>query len=85
MTGRKSLQCLMDNLNENLPEDEHLSVPDSWGDQACDLFSNVYRAIKNNGPTFILHPHDYEMPKVQFETIAWNAAWIAASEFGGWE
>jgi len=47
-------------------------------DVARYVFNDTYMLMRDNQKLF-LHPHTPSMPKAQWITIAWNAAWIAAN------
>ena len=49
-----------------------------WSEQARRVFNEVYYTMRNNKQTLFLHPKATPVPKAQWNTTAWNAAWIAA-------
>lgn len=48
-----------------------------WGDAARCVFNSVMLKMKDDQRLY-LHPKTEPMPKVRWQTTAWNAAWIAA-------
>jgi hypothetical protein len=48
-----------------------------WSPLARKVFNETYFLISRNQSVF-LHPKVAEVPKRQWKTTAWNAAWIAA-------
>jgi hypothetical protein len=51
-----------------------------WSGQARDLFNSMYETMKKNQSLFH-HPDQEHLPKKHWETVCWNAAWIAADTF----
>lgn len=49
-----------------------------WSPGARAVFNNMYMNMRRNQLGFV-HPEAEVQPLKQWETTAWNAAWIAAS------
>lgn len=50
---------------------------DKWTKNARGIFNAVYSAMTRNQELFN-HPKAEKLPKAQWRTVAWNAAWLAA-------
>lgn len=48
-----------------------------WGEKGQKVFIEVFERMRDNQDLF-LHPVVNLLPEKQWETTAWNAAWIAA-------
>jgi hypothetical protein len=48
-----------------------------WSDTARCVFNSVFMQAKDSQMLY-LHPKTDPVPKVQWQTTAWNVAWIAA-------
>lgn len=48
-----------------------------WNEAGKRMFNNLFDFMKNNQDLFI-HPKTEKVSQEQWETTAWNAAWIAA-------
>jgi hypothetical protein len=48
-----------------------------WSEQAKGVFNSVYSAMIT-GQQYMTHPKTARVPRWQWRTTAWNAAWIAA-------
>ncbi len=48
-----------------------------WDRQSRRTFNEVYGTMRLNQSVF-LHPKTSPIPRDQWKTICWNAAWIAA-------
>lgn len=51
----------------------------SWSDQAKNAFNYCYEWFLGN-QSKMAHPKAEAIKKEHWETIAWNAAWIAAND-----
>ena len=49
----------------------------NWPDICQRVFNETYESMRDNQGLFI-HPKSETIPHKQWETTAWNAAWIAA-------
>lgn len=49
-----------------------------WNDSGKEMFNSLLEKIMNLHGNF-LHPKTPEMPHEEWQTVAWNAAWLAAS------
>jgi hypothetical protein len=49
-----------------------------WGISARQVFNEVYSSM-NLGQRNFLHPKTKSLPRSQWKTTCWNAAWTAAS------
>lgn len=50
-----------------------------WSEGARGVFNGLYAEMLKLGPNLMAHP-ETEMPPHHWETIAWNAAWLAAEQ-----
>lgn len=57
-------------------------TPDDWTEEQRDLFVKVHRFITANQQTFV-HPAAPPIESAHFNTIAWNAAFVAAELMAG--
>lgn len=48
-----------------------------WNQVQRQLFNDTYSYIRNNQPLF-MHPKGRKLNEDHWNTVAWNAAWIAA-------
>jgi len=48
-----------------------------WDDTARNVFNECFDYFKSN-QTVIKHPKASKLPEEQWDTVAWNMAWIAA-------
>ena len=54
-----------------------------WSIAARGVFNKTYVFLMRH-PELITHPKQVKLPAVQWKTIAWNAAWIAADAADGY-
>lgn len=54
----------------------------TWTLEAQQVFNVVYSTLATNQKLF-LHPKTVKLPRPQWNTTAWNAAWIAADAVDG--
>lgn len=59
------------------PEGMNKSRWNKWSGQSQSMFRDMYEFIDAN-QTIFSHPKMIEMPKEYWNTIAWNAAYMAA-------
>jgi hypothetical protein len=52
-----------------------------WSKEGQKVFKQVYAMMFNQ--EMITHPKQAPLPKDQWKTIAWNAAWLAADAADG--
>lgn len=48
-----------------------------WGDIGQKVFNGTYELLKLNRE-IMLHPKTPRIPEDEWNTVAWNAAWLAA-------
>lgn len=53
-----------------------------WGNKAKDVFNTVYATLKGE-QAIVSHPKMPSVKEAHWNTIAWNAAWIAADAVEG--
>ncbi len=53
-----------------------------WSGEGKRVFNEVYEFIRNNREN-MMHPDCIKMEMEHWYTIAWNAAWVAASAVDG--
>jgi hypothetical protein len=49
-----------------------------WSEAARRVFNEVYYTLTRNRQVRLLHPKTKPLPAEEWQTPAWNAAWIAA-------
>lgn len=55
-----------------------------WSDHARRVFNLTYETLNGN-QLVMTHPHAEKIPHYQWQTICWNAAWIAANAVDGFK
>jgi hypothetical protein len=53
-----------------------------WNDAARAVFNETYYTILHN-PDVMTHPKQKKIPAEHWNTLAWNAAWVAADAAKG--
>lgn len=53
-----------------------------WSDKARQVFNQLFETMQANQALFV-HPEAVEVPGEQWETVAWNASWMAADAVDG--
>ena len=62
----------MDNIH-NVPTKQWKK----WNETSRKLFNSLYTTFAEN-QKIITHPETQEIPEIEWNTVAWNAAWLAA-------
>ncbi len=55
-----------------------------WSPQARHVFNMTYEGMNTN-QLVMTHPHAEKIPHYQWQTICWNAAWVAANAVDGFK
>ena len=53
-----------------------------WNPIAQDMFNQMYMSVRHN-QSILHHPHAPMLTSVQWQTVAWNVAWLAADAANG--
>lgn len=55
-----------------------------WSDQQRAIFNGVHADLTHMGQSCFLHPETVgrQLSTAEYDTICWNAAWIAADQAG---
>ena len=54
-----------------------------WNNHAQRVFNDVYKALRPSMQHLLVHPGAVLMHKEHWETVRWNAAWLAANAANG--
>lgn len=75
------------NPNLGQPVKNRYKVPkktwNKWSNFARRVFNDVYRSFRPALQAQLNHPATPVMPREQWKTIQWNAAWLAAYAANG--
>lgn len=54
-----------------------------WSNHAKKVFNDLYHELRHTMQSTVAHPDALPLPKDHWETLRWNAAWLAADAADG--